>query len=643
MPELIRNQVYEAIKALLSLETPIFRTADVDRTSHLSLKEQVELRRFLRAQQYFLAHEERVIDLLVEIILSAFAHIIDALPAVSQDTSTLRVPLLDLLTTNPGDVIGRISSTFLSEDLQDVGLFTDVREIIYLNACKASGIRPYEESRKEFVPASKANLPPTELVEAYLGNTPFAKVFNIQVPFVIPREIFGFHGVILAPLNHGKTQLLGNLIAGFLDDPQGPGLFVLDPHGDFYSNLAVRVDRKRLVTLDPDTDPPPLNFLDFGTSTETQTLQTFSYLMSSLSGGLSDKQKGFVPYLLALLRRIPDASLDTLRILVDEKVKRADQSRFWPAMQSLPDADRDFFENVFYASRVGDTKEAIAWRLYSALSSPTFREMFSAKKNSFDAAAAMHDRKIVLVKGSENALGEAGMPIFLQFIVSQVFLATLKRAAIPKEQRHLCLLICDEASHIFNHQTTRILTECRKWGLGFLAATQLVEQIPTEVKAAIYGATAIKIAGPVSSNDAHVIGREMYTTGDFIRSMKAVERSHADFAFYVKDMTDRAVRVRVPYGRLEEVPETKRATRIAEAPFTPPHAVLAAAPLAHGRAAARNVELAGRVASLEPPRPAETSAEPPRPVATEPARPETTAGDVAAPPAERSPPDDWRS
>jgi hypothetical protein len=125
----------------------------------------------------------------------------------------------------------------------------------------------------------------------------------------------------------------------------------------------------------------------------------------------------------------------------------------------------------------------------------------------------------------------------------------------------------------------------------FLGATQLVEQIPTEVKAAIYGATSCKIVGDVSHSDAQILTREMRTDGGFIQSLKSAAGSHAEWAFYVSGMTDRAVRVRVPYGRLESMPETDRATRVA----------------------------------------VETIPERPRPAAKEPA------------PAASQPPDDWRS
>src|SRR5581483_4598790 len=52
-------------RAVLALETTIFASPKVDwDIAVLSLKEQVDLRRFLRAQQHFLANDDRVSDLL---------------------------------------------------------------------------------------------------------------------------------------------------------------------------------------------------------------------------------------------------------------------------------------------------------------------------------------------------------------------------------------------------------------------------------------------------------------------------------------------------------------------------------------------------------------------------------------------------
>src|SRR5215472_4164357 len=69
VPAFWRDAIHEAITQILGLESVIFTTADLHwDTAHLSLKEQVDLRRFLRAQQYFLAHDERVITLLLEVM-----------------------------------------------------------------------------------------------------------------------------------------------------------------------------------------------------------------------------------------------------------------------------------------------------------------------------------------------------------------------------------------------------------------------------------------------------------------------------------------------------------------------------------------------------------------------------------------------
>lgn len=509
-----------------------------------------ELRLFIHRFQNPDAFIEEVKQAAIMLLVGFFKSLPPAVFDMHGTGPTVR--LLDQVSNLPDTVFALITPFFTSR-LNELHLFNDLR--IQLEANSKRYALKRKKPDQHFMPEDHDGTP-VELIDDFLGDTPLHDLLSAQVPFAIPRKTYASHGIILAPPNHGKTQLLGTIIHGLLNEPDPVGAIALDPHGDLFNTLKDRVDPARLLILDPDTNPPALNFLDFGTSTEAQTLQTFSYLMSSLSGGLSDKQKQIVPYLLKLLRKLENPSIETLAHIVGEGAKSIDKSVYCDAVRALPSTDQLFFDTVWFASGIAETKAAINWRLLGALSSDAFRQMFSAKENSFDADAAIRDRKVVLVKGARTALGDDGMNVFLQFIVSQFFTAALKRESIPAEQRHLCILFADEAHHIFNSQTSNILTECRKYGLGFMGATQVVQQIPDDVKAAIYGATAIKIAGPVSHSDAQVLAREMYTTGDFIRSMKAVERSHADFAFYVTGLTDRAIRVTIPYGTLDNAPVT---------------------------------------------------------------------------------------
>lgn len=390
-----------------------------------------------------------------------------------------------------------------------------------------------------------------QIVDGYLIGTPLWQIFNAPVPFDIPTHRFGAHGIIIAPPEHGKTQLLSTFIARFLPDAD-TGIVVLDPHGDLFASLKDKVPTERLVVLDPSTDPPAMNVFDFGNANEVQILQAFSYLMAALTGGMSEKQAAIIPYLLKIIRAIPGATVQTLLELVTERLGKNDVSKFMPYVQKLDPLDRDFFVHQFFG-KMQETKDAIAWKLSAALSYDAFRAMFTAPRNSFDAFAAMEQSKVVLVKGSESVLGEYGLPVFLQFVVAQFFLAALKRDQVPEKDRKLCVLFADEASHVFNSQTTRILTECRKYRFGFMAATQVIQQIPQDVKAAIYGATAIKIAGPVSYTDAMLLAREMHTSAEEIRVLKSHQRSHAEWMFYVSNITDQAVKVSVPFGALDRL------------------------------------------------------------------------------------------
>src|SRR6185503_6563823 len=146
--------------------------------------------------------------------------------------------------------------------------------------------------------------------------------------------------------------------------------------------------------------------LDFGNTTPAGIQETFAYLMNSLSSDLSAKQGVVSRYLLKLLQVIPNASLETLRLIVDEKVKSIDKSDFAAHIRQLGALEQGFFANQFYSGRMQETKDAIGWKLYNVLGSDTFRDMFSAPNNSFDAFDAMQKKKVVLVKGGRKSLGQ---------------------------------------------------------------------------------------------------------------------------------------------------------------------------------------------------------------------------------------------
>jgi hypothetical protein len=139
---------------------------------------------------------------------------ISALPKLPKvmDETPFSVPLIHLM-RNPGEFIARLTPTFCQQELIEAGLFTTLRERLYGNLCRASGVSPDDEKRRRpLVEADNSDLPPVELVETYLKGTPFADLLLCTIPFTIPEKTRFEHQWIIAPPGAGKSTLIQYLI-----------------------------------------------------------------------------------------------------------------------------------------------------------------------------------------------------------------------------------------------------------------------------------------------------------------------------------------------------------------------------------------------------------------------------------------------
>jgi hypothetical protein len=206
----------------------------------IMMKEQVDLRRFLRAKQHFLANRDRVFDLWVTALCNVFGGLIKELPAIpNDDEPTLSVPLYSLF-ADPGIVVDRIIATLTAEHLVDAGLFTEFQAQAYENQCRISKVVPYEETKRPMVFASDCELPPDQIIESYLGGTPFVELLKLPVPFEIPRKTRFEHHWIIAGSGHGKTNAIANLL---IDDLQrvadgNASIVVIDSQNSLIPMLA---------------------------------------------------------------------------------------------------------------------------------------------------------------------------------------------------------------------------------------------------------------------------------------------------------------------------------------------------------------------------------------------------------------------
>ena len=190
-------------KAVIAGEGIIVSFPDIDwNSARLSMKEQVDLRRFLRAKQRFLANFDRVGEMFVEAICYVMAGIVHEMPAFSdEDPDTLSVPLISLL-SDPKDTVARIMGTFMTEPLVNAGLFTALQKRFYENQCRVSGLVPYQETKRPLVGPDESDLGPEELVDAALVHPQNRKILCSHIVISSP-----FSAVVASFRHCGRITL----------------------------------------------------------------------------------------------------------------------------------------------------------------------------------------------------------------------------------------------------------------------------------------------------------------------------------------------------------------------------------------------------------------------------------------------------
>lgn len=490
-------------------------------------------------------YEERIRDYFLTGIAMLLGSYLGGLPLVDDRSSPFRIPLYT--SADPAHLVGKTVATVTIDLMPEADsiralAFFETRQQLISNVLSVSNLTydKMKDAPHKVLWPRDSGLETDAMVRAYLQGTPFLPFLETSVSLAIPRDLWREHCFVAAPTGHGKTQLLQALIYDFLADTKTcPGMFVLDSQGPMLKKLQRLTDCEM---FSPET--VRLNLFKLG-PLDSNTADLFLYLFSAIDAELTGKQAGAFQFLLRLMYVVPDPTLHTLLEIVDTPRGRYDEH-----IRKLDSLAQSFFDRQFYGTDMKATRTQLARRLYQLLSDPLFSQIFggTGPQRTFDAASLMQSGKVILLDTSETKLGVMSSAVLGRFYIAQILAAAYRRGERPNLQH---LLIVDECAPYLDNRTEMLLSKARKFGLGSIWATQYLEQIPSSVKAAIYGNTAIKMAGPVSYSDAHALGREMMSSGDFLRSMRR-SATDAEFACYVRNLTPTPVRVTVPFFRFED-------------------------------------------------------------------------------------------
>ena len=552
--------------SVLELEKTVFNFPEVDFSKPLSLQEAVDLRRFLRAKQHFLSHEERLRPLLVDALYNLFGGFILELPRLAEEEAIATVPIVTLL-TKPHETVDKIIGTICGQALEEAGMFTTLQQQLFENVCDATGITVEQRAKKKLITAGESTLPPIELVETYLKRTPLRELLLTPIPFPVPEATRFEHHWIVAGSGHGKTQTLQRLIAHDIERVAAGecSIVVIDSQGDLIRTIAglkfFAENPDKLCLIDP-TDieyPVALNLFDVGMERLNTyspldrerlingVLELYDFVLSALLGAeMTQKQSVIFRYVMRLMLHIPDANIQTLRELFEQ----GGYEKYKHHIRKLSGTARAFFENEFSAKQFETTRKEVLRRLYGILENQTFERMFSHPRNKLDLFSEMNAGKVILINTAKELLKETGTSVFGRFFLALIAQCAQERATLPPEERMPTIVYIDECQdYIANDPNIKVILEqARKQRVGMVLAHQYLTQLNQSVLDALMANTAIKFAGGVSDRDAHTLARELRTTSTFIQS-----QPKGFFAAHIRNVTPQALSLAFPLGYLEEI------------------------------------------------------------------------------------------
>lgn len=551
-------------KQVLGLETTIFQCAEIDFTAPLSLQELVDLRRFLRAQQHFLAHQDQVIESLANTLFSVFADLIPRFSVPAEGEATFALPLFVFVPDLP-DTVDRVMGTFCAQKLIDLGLFAELQKRFTENVYAATGIPVEDPPRKKLIMAADSKLPPGELVETYLKGTPFRDLFLAPIPFELPRSTRFEHQWIVAGSGHGKTQTLQYLIARDLESVADgeASIIVIDSQGDLVRNVAglrfFAQHPDKLCLIDP-TDiewPVALNLFDVGMARidrysaldrerlVNSILELYDFVLSSLlSAELTQKQSIIFRYITRLMLYIPNATIHTFRELMEP----AGYEKYRTHISKLQGTARAFFETEFQSKQFEDTKRQVVRRLWGILENQTFERMFSHPRNKLDLFTEMNAGKVILINTAKELLKQTGTEIFGRFFIALIAQVAQERATLPPGKRMPTFVYIDECQDYVDANVALILEQARKYNVGMILAHQYIGQLNPKLLESFAANTSIKFAGGVSDRDARAMSHMLRCEPTFIES-----QAKGSFAAFVRNLTPHAVSLSFPFGHLERM------------------------------------------------------------------------------------------
>ncbi|WP_316302717.1 type IV secretion system DNA-binding domain-containing protein [Aliisedimentitalea sp. MJ-SS2] len=301
----------------------------------------------------------------------------------------------------------------------------------------------------------------------------------------------GQHVYLCGGTGTGKSSALENMI--LQDIRNGYGVGLIDPHGDsatrIFSRLSAQdLDRTTFANLADPNHGFSLNILENEGLPEAahsnfvcnQLISTFKrVLYRDVHEAFGPMFETYYKFSLTLLMRsgreqVNLADLD--RVFSDRKWRQeliancTDEHtvRFWKGI-----AERVTHSDI----SLDNIAPYILSKQTSMTANPVLRPILCAPTSSIRFFDAMQNGKVFLANLAKGTLGDMDSSLVGSLLLTKIFAAALRRAALPPSERRPFRLYLDEVQAYSSELVSSMLSEGRKFGLELTLANQSISQV----------------------------------------------------------------------------------------------------------------------------------------------------------------------
>jgi hypothetical protein len=367
-------------------------------------------------------------------------------------------------------------------------------------------------------PDSYSQKDPTLHQGIVLGENEFR---GVKKPVILPHEVRTRHCYVLGKTRTGKSTLLFNSIRQDIE----LGTFglksavcVIDPHGDLIEDVLQYIPKERVldtIYFDASERNYPISLNVMNAKNEDEIGQLADDLLVTfkrISDSWGERMENILRHCFHTLLHAGNTTLLDIQNLLQSPPFRSDvlsRVKFQPLL--------DFWKHQF-PNLPKDATQPILSRMSKFSLSGVLQGILNQKQSRLNFIDVIRNRKVLLVNLSQGKIGEENTKLLGSIIVSQIQMAAMRQASLPKDQRIPIRLYIDEFQNFTTSAFEKILSEAGKYNLCMTVAHQYISQLDEKTRNALLGNVGTTVVFQLGQQDASFLKYELgnFTLDDIV-------------------------------------------------------------------------------------------------------------------------------